>query len=56
MIKKFLMALIAYITLLTITTALNPALGFEVATYTGIIIAQPITLALKAGLALRGLI
>ena len=54
MIRTFIILTLTFITLLTVVTAINPAAGFQLATYVGIALAQPISIALKLGLALRG--
>lgn len=56
MLKRILIFLLVTILSLATITAISPALGYEVAVMIGSIIAQPITLALRIGLMIRGLV
>ncbi|MEZ0208723.1 MAG: hypothetical protein ACAH17_00905 [Candidatus Paceibacterota bacterium] len=55
MIKNLLLSILIYTISLAAVTAINPAVGFTVATYTGIALAQPLTIGLRLGLLMRGL-
>ena len=54
MIKKLLLTVLVGTLLLTLVTIVDPATGYTLATYTGMIVSVPIVAALRLALFIRG--